>query len=55
MHIIILLVLVIVIGVYLYMKSQNKFTRGGDINKQGDEMDKDSNTDKSSDDTSGEE
>ncbi len=40
MPIIILLVLAIVIGSYLYFRSKNKFTRGGDINQQGEEMDR---------------
>lgn len=38
MPLILLLVIAGIIGVYLYGRSKDKFTRGGDINRQGEEM-----------------
>lgn len=41
MPIIILTVLAVIIGIYLYFRSKDKFTRGGDINRQGEDMNND--------------
>lgn len=38
MYILVILVVALIICIYLFFRSKNKFTRGGDINRQGEDM-----------------
>lgn len=38
MPLLIILVVALIICIYLYFRSKSKFTRGGDINRQGEDM-----------------
>lgn len=40
MPIILIIVVILIVAVYLFFRSSDKFTRGGDINRQGEEMGK---------------
>lgn len=51
MQIILAIVVALIVLVYLFFRSSDKFTRGGDINKQGEEMGKSTIFDTKNDET----